>query len=641
MKSPVTLLSSLFDDVKRLEPSVKGFDRDIRTVETRFKHEGYGFFAVTLLALGDAFDLGISTGQFTCPTSFGKVRGQALPKFLSGLLCKVFDTKTGLLLECASVHAIKCVREILRLFKKLKLSPKRSEKLARQAIAKFVSTDEYIKTVSYCPNRSQFVRSVSKVLLPNLDGFDSTRLLYKHGPGGVAEKVKSNSKWVRLIEELKHNASLAALMGYDLKFLSNFGITDHDEPWRGLPLFETSCFHRAASSQHASEGVAKLLTVVKDSTSLRTITAEPVIKQFFQQGLNTYLRDSIRKCGVLSHSLALSNQSENQVLALEGSLNCKYATLDLSSASDLLSVDLVGLVFSARPVFFEYALKSRSAYVDTGSSGILELQKFAGMGNALTFPVQSVVFATLAICAILHTEGKDPSYVNAQRASRRVRVYGDDIIVETHIAHQVVDWLTSFGLKVNQKKSFLAGNFKESCGVDAWKGYDVTPTYVKHELVVSERNPDQIASLVSTSNQLWMKGLYSAAEYVRSCVESFIRLPICSARSSSLGWHSRVDTTVARKWDRKLQRLVFRGFCVEATHVADDISSDNASLMKSLTLLNNRGRVFDGTGYANDEHQLDVYVSDPENLQRSVRRFNTRIRARWVPAEAGVKQQAF
>lgn len=635
MKSPVTLLSRLFDDIERLEPSVKGFDRDIQTVETRFKHEGYGFLSVTLLALGDAFDLGISTGQFTCPTSFGKVRGQALPKFLSGLLCKVFDTKTGQLLECASVHAIKCVREILRLFKKLKLSTKRSDKLEREAIAKFVSTDEYIRTVTYNPERSQFVRCVSKVLLSGLDGFDSRRLLYKHGPGGVAEKLTANLKWVRLIEDLKNNGSLAALMGYDSEFLKNFGITDHDEPLRGLPLFDTPCYHRAASSQHASEGVAKLITVPKDSTSLRTITAEPVIKQFFQQGLNTVLRDNIRKCGVLSNSLALSDQSENQKLAMEGSLNCKYATLDLSSASDLLSVDLVGLVFSSRPKFFEFALKCRSAQVDTGN-GILKLQKFAGMGNALTFPVQSVVFATLAICAVLHTEGKEPSYVNARRASRRVRVYGDDIIVDTHIAHQVVDWLTSFGLKVNQKKSFLGGNFKESCGVDAWKGHDVTPTYVKHELVVSERNPDQIASLVSTSNQLWMKGLYSAAEYVRSCVDSFLQLPICSKRSSSLGWHSRVDTTVARKWDRKLQRLVFRGFCVEPTHVVDDISSDNASLMKSLSLLNNRGRVFDGEGYEEDGRQPEFYVSDPENLQRSVRRFKTRIRARWVPAEAGV-----
>lgn len=635
MKSPVTLLSCLFHDVERLDPSVKGLNRDIQTIETRFKHEGYGFLTVTFLALSDAIDYGISRGQFTCPSSFSKRRGQALPKFLSGLLCKVFDTKTGQLLDVPCVHTIKCLREILRMFKKLQLSAKRSDKLEREAIAKFVSTDEYIKTVEYDQDRSQLVRCVSKVLLPNLDQFDSRKLLYKHGPGGVAEKLKANHKWVSLIESLKHNASLASLMGYDAKFMSNFGFVDHEASYRDLPLFDTLCFHRAASSQHASEGVAKLITVPKDVTSLRTITAEPVIKQFFQQGLNTYLRDSIRKCNVLSNSLALSDQSRNQELALVGSQTDEYSTLDLSSASDLLSVDLVSLVFSARPVFLEYMLKCRSAQVDTGN-GILELQKFAGMGNALTFPVQSVVFATLAICAVLHTEGKEPSYVNVRRASRRVCVYGDDIIVDTHIAHKVVDWLTSFGLKVNQKKSFLGGNFKESCGVDAWKGYDVTPTYVKHKLVVSERDPDQIASLVSASNQLWLKGLYSAAEYVRSCVDSFLKLPTVSKHSSSLGWHSRVDTTIAQKWDRKLQRLVFRGQIVEPTYHVDDISFGDASLMKSLSLLNNRDRVFDGEGYEPSGDQPGWYVTDSENLQRSVRRFKTRIRARWVPAHAGI-----
>ena len=636
MKSPVTLLSCLFDDVKRLEPSVKGLDRDVQTIESRFKHEGYGFLSVTFLTLGDALDSGLSTGQFTCPTSFGKARGQALPKFLSGLLCKVFDTKTGQLLSIPCVHTIKCLREILRMFKKLKLSSKRSDKLEREAIDKFVATDEYIKTVSYCPDKSEFLRCVCKVLLPNLDGFDSRRLLYKHGPGGVAEKVKANGKWVSLIESLKHNGSLAELMGYDSLTRESLGIADHDESYRGLPLFDTLCFHRSASSQHTSEGVAKLITVPKDVTSLRTITAEPVIKQFFQQGLNTYLRDSIRICNVLSNCLALSDQSQNQRLAIDGSCTDAYATLDLSSASDLLSVDLVSLVFSSRPVFLEYALKCRSAYVDTGIEyGVLKLQKFAGMGNALTFPVQSCVFAALAICAVLRTEGREPSYVNVRRASRRVQVYGDDIIVDKNVAHEVVEWLTAFGLKVNRKKSFLEGNFKESCGVDAWKGYDVTPTYVKHELFVSERDPEQIASLVATSNQLWLKGLYRAAEYVRDCVDSFIKLPICSRHSSSLGWHARVDTTVATKWDRKLQRLVFRGLVVTPTYVQDDISFEQASLVKSLSLLENRGRVFNGVGYELDGRQSDYFITDPENLQRSVRRFKTRIRARWVPANTG------
>lgn len=634
MKSPVTLLSCLLDDVLRYEPDVKGLDRDVQTIESRFKHEGYGFLSVTLSSLCDALDSGISSGCFTCPSAFSKRRGEALPKFLSGLLCKVFDSKTGLLLEDPSIGAVKALREVLRLFKKVKLNAKQSEKLDRDAIAKFIETDDLIRNHSYDPTRVESLCVARKVLLPYLDGFDSRTLLYKHGPGGVAEKLSSNRKWVTLLEALKNNESLAFLLGMDVGVCKNASVNDHGILYNNLPLFNTTVFHRNTSMQYASEGIAKLITVPKDSTSRRTITAEPVLKQFYQQGLNTYLRDSILRCHVLSNSLALTNQSKNQVLAMEGSLNCKYSTLDLSSASDLLSVDLVSLVFGARPMFLEHMLRSRSPLVDTGN-GVLPVSKFAGMGNALTFPVQSVVFATLAMMAVLDQDGKEPSYVNMKRASRKVRVYGDDIIVASHYSRRVADWLVSFGLKVNQKKSFFDGNFKESCGVDAFRGYDVTPVYLRHEPVITERDPETIASLVATSNQLWMKGLHKAAEYLRGVVDSFIRLPCVSKNSSSLGWHSRVDTTIAQKWDRKLQRLVFRGQVVVPCYQQDDISNDDAALLKSLTTLERRDRVFGDSGYERSAHQGAYFMVDPENLQRSVRRFKTRIRARWVPAHAG------
>lgn len=634
MKSPVTLLSCLFDDVSRYELDVKGLDRDVQTIESRFKHEGYGFLSVTLSTLCDAVDHGLSEGGFTCPSAFARKRGEALPRFLSGLLCKVFDSKTGALLKEPSLHAVKALREILRCFKKVQLQPKRIEILKRQAVAKFLDTDELIRNHVNDPDRAKYLGDVAKVVLPSLDGFDSRTLLYRHGPGGVAEKLKANRKWVDLLAALKNNASLAYLLGFDVGVFNDSLIIDHDNPYRGLPLFESSSFHRSSTLAMASEGIAKLICVPKDSTSLRTITAEPVLKQFYQQGLGAYLRDSICKCNVLSNSIALTDQSKNQVLAMEGSLNGKYATLDLSSASDLLSVGLVSIVFGARPVFLEHALRSRSPQVDTGN-GIHDMAKFAGMGNALTFPVQSVAFALIAISAILVQDGKEPSYANARRASRNVRVYGDDIIVDADYAHQVCDWLTSFGLKINRKKSFLVGNFKESCGVDAFKGIDVTPVYVRHEPVLSARDPDRIAALVSASNQFLMKGLHKTAEYLRSIVDSYIRLPMVSRNSSSLGWHCRVDTTVAHKWDRKLQRLVFRGQVIVPCYDTDDISNDSAALIKSLTLLERRDKVLGESGYEDSGRQPGFYTVDPENLQRSVRRFKTRIRARWVPANAG------
>jgi hypothetical protein len=245
------------------------------------------------------------------------------------------------------------------------------------------------------------------------------------------------------------------------------------------------------------------------------------------------------------------------------------------------------------------------------------------MGNALTFPVQSVVFATIAIAAILYQDGKRPSYRNVVRASRCVRVYGDDIIVRTSHSHAVVDWIHSLGLKVNTSKSFMEGNFRESCGVDAYMGVDVTPVYLRvrpdtpsAEPDAEASSPEAIASLVSTSNQLWMRCLYSASAALKEEVEGRLnrRLPIVSYKSSALGWHTRVDSCAAQRWDAKLQRLVFRASVIVPVEYKDRLDGYAALLKFFHVPLIGRGR---------------------KHLVKSQRRFSSRIVQRWMPAEAG------
>lgn len=76
MKSPLVLLSTLLQGCTRLEPCVKGIERDLVTLESRFKHEGYGFLTIALPALCDAFDLGLSSGKFTCHLALSKSEGE-------------------------------------------------------------------------------------------------------------------------------------------------------------------------------------------------------------------------------------------------------------------------------------------------------------------------------------------------------------------------------------------------------------------------------------------------------------------------------------------------------------------------------------------------------------------------------------
>lgn len=594
MKSPIVLLEGLLADASRLMPGVKGLDRDIITIKSRFEHEGYGFLTIALPSLCDALDRGLALGKFACPTGFSKTRGGAIPRIFSGMLCKVFAADTGLLVQSPDSHSVKMLREILRLFKKLVLTQDQETYLDLQARSKFIQDDEACQTENSFSDRQQYVLdTVCRYILPNLDGVNFSELRYKHGPGAVFEHYKPNQKWNGL---LTYSGKLDRL-GYDCTYFSNEGAQ--------LVIDDQ------LAEYGASGDIARLVTVAKSSTSRRTITVEPLVRQFVQQGLNTHLRREIDSCGILRQCLALTDQSKNQHLALEGSRTGEWSTIDLRAASDLLSIRIVNQIFRSRPLFLEELLDCRSPNVDTGSS-VIALRKFAGMGNATTFPVQSVTFAVLAICALL--EGVKPSYGNVQRVARQIRVYGDDIIVRTKSVHQVMAWLNLAGLAVNENKSFTVGNFRESCGVDAFMGVDVTPLYVRHWPVQpSLKEPSIIAHLVSLSNQAWFKGLYSMSEVIREWVDSSLRkpLPLLFSNSSALGWHSRQETTTFQRWNPLLHREEVLAPVLCPLKRSDRLDGYAALLKFFHVPLLGRGR---------------------DHLEKSPVKFKSRISLRWVPS---------
>jgi hypothetical protein len=382
---------------------------------------------------------------------------------------------------------------------------------------------------------------------------------------------------------------------------------------------------------------AKLISVLKNTTSRRTITIEPLLRMYLQQGLNSMLRESITECRVLRNCLALTDQSENQKLAMEGSSTRKWATIDLKSASDLLSVKLVESVFRHHPQFLGMMMDARSPYVYTSGTQepAVPMGKFAGMGNATTFPVQSVCFAVICIAAILDTWGLKPTYKRVLRASRLVRVYGDDIIVHTDYAHRVVGWLHDVGLMVNVKKSFLKGNFRESCGVEAYRGVNITPLYIRHWPHHIDESPSVCAHLVSASNHYWLQGLYEASNYLRETVEGYlgVTLPLVSSQSGSLGWHSRQEAVEPHKWDRGTHQFKTRTFALKPVKTSDELDGD-AALLKCLSSMASatgedgktslkwrlRHLIAPGTG------------SDKDHLRKTVKRFNVRLIRRWVPS---------
>jgi len=678
MKSRIALHLSLLEDFQRLNPGVKGLKRDGVTLEKRFENEGLGFLTKALPAFADALLLGLSTGQFTCPEGFKRPKGRSIPCLFMGMTCEVFDPFTGTLVESPDEGVLKCLYGILKFYKKAQVSAEDEDFLHQKAVNEFYQCDESASTVVIPDRHDHLIGRVCKILLNSLNSKEIEHGSYKHGPGAVYEGYRPNQKWIGLHKAVWRDGNVLHDYGIwgpgidlhdsrkpmsrsqpcqeSFKTLET-GLDERKQPTPRLPRRENGQYQESKRSSlgtdsgrllkestfiyGVSRGKARLISVAKNSSSRRTITIEPMLNQFVQQGLKTLLRDSILECNVLRNSIALTQQELNQELALEGSRLDNWATIDLKSASDSLSLRLVESVFRHNAHFLERMMECRSPDVECSLKADLSLGKFAGMGNALTFPVQSICFTVLCLAAILDYDGFAPSYGRLLRASRHVRVYGDDIIVSKRYAHQCVAWLHAVGLKVNSKKSFLSGNFKESCGVDAWRGVDITPHYIKHHPdKQTPTGPNVLAGYVALSNHMWLDGLYAASTWLKDFVEEEIGkpLPLVSRHSGSFGWVSRVDAMTPHKWCRRTHKFVTRTYALAPVKRRDELHGWPA-LWKCLVTLE--------TGSPEEEEWYEEYTRsvrnlfpkplarDPDHLQSTVMRFKYRMCRRWVPTQVG------
>ena len=189
---------------------------------------------------------------------------------------------------------------------------------------------------------------------------------------------------------------------------------------------------------------------------------------FIQQGVARHLMSYIERHPYTRGHVNFVDQTINGALALESSLSKRWATIDLSDASDRVSVQLVKYLFPREVSTKWLALRSTATRLPSGA--VLRLNKFAPMGSALCFPVESLTFWALAVGYVWERTR------DLHRALESVYVYGDDIIIADEYTQGVIETLEGGCLKVNRDKSF-SGNcaFRESCGIEAVNGFDVTP----------------------------------------------------------------------------------------------------------------------------------------------------------------------
>lgn len=293
-----------------------------------------------------------------------------------------------------------------------------------------------------------------------------------------------------------------------------------------------------------------LLTAVpKTQATPRLIAIEPTVMQYIQQAIMAPLVQNIESNSVSRSFTAFTDQRPNQALAKKGSKDGSLATLDLSEASDRVANWLVEDLFSDYPHFLEGIQACRSTRCQLPSGSVMQIQKFASMGSALTFPIEAMVFTTVALTGILRSTNTPPTLASIKKLFGQVRVYGDDIIVPVDKAEAVIDTLETFGFKVNRSKSFWTGPFRESCGKEYFHGNDVSIVKVRERFPSSSRSAKEMVSLVSFRNQLCEAGWFDTVDELDQSISVLLRgtYPVVSSNSPLLG---RIDSRYPVDIDR-------------------------------------------------------------------------------------------
>lgn len=367
--------------------------------------------------------------------------------------------------------------------------------------------------------------------------------LPKHGPGVVSNHDRKTSKF----SFPEWPTKLQSVFPYDFYGTSSLGcpteIVDEGNPRN----FETP---------------SKLITVPKTLKAPRLIAAEPSQHQWIQQLVRNQLEGRLDGTAI-SCAIRFRSQEQNRSLAKEGSITGLTASVDLSSASDRLSCWTVERVFRCNRSILERLHACRTRWlrnrIDPKQGEYIHLRKFAPMGSAVTFPVQSIVYACVAVASVIYIRGWKVTTASIRKAARQVSVFGDDILLPTVALSPLVSVLKYLGLEVNNQKTYGAKHFRESCGAEYVDGVDVSPAYFL--------NPDTSVPLSRASSQLevannfWRKGYWNVSKFLESTINHRESIPVVGTRDVTLGFQSFCGRVLPnrKRWNESIQQFEYRG----------------------------------------------------------------------------------
>lgn len=299
--------------------------------------------------------------------------------------------------------------------------------------------------------------------------------------------------------------------------------------------------------------------VPKSFEALRSMCPEATIPAFFAQGVASVITSGLERVNI-----SLSTQPNcHRLLSKLASLHPELgiATIDWSEASDRLWMPLIQAVLTEGdgPKWYDFMtnvcrcestrIKFSGVFSDSGLFPDLEaltsyvsqfddakikvignkknrftcvvttrVPMIGTMGNPITFPLQTALFYSfLTACTELEEERYNTDFHNQNKDYeffQPVSSFGDDGIIDSRCFHVVKHFAKIIGWKLNPKKSYVSGGFRESCGGDYFRGRWCRPVQMKRPPTDSSNSPKQNGKII----QAW---LYVAANAACDLVQSF------------------------------------------------------------------------------------------------------------------------
>jgi len=575
--------------------------QDYRYVLERTKHEGLSFLTITLPSFAKDFEYCLEQGKVDETVFLSFRKNGRLPAFLSGYSRLIFDRRTGVLLENPDIGAIHAIRQLTLLFGKILLDcePRRIS----AAYSEFLECENEVRCSFGKKSHSDFQR-MSTLLYGSLFS-DIDLKIYKgdmrpkHGPGATADSLYGNQKFTQRTwpVRLEHYFPYVDMVLPGRSYFDLLYEVDFVEPGNELPV--------------------KVIHVPKTMKTPRIIAIEPTAMQYAQQAVLRLIQEGI-KTSYLDAFIGLDDQTPNQRMAKEGSRKGNLATLDLSEASDRVSCETVSYMLRRHKHFHDAVLACRSRRARLPSGDVISLAKFASMGSALCFPMEAMVFLVAIFLGIEQGLGRPLTLKDVKSFKGRVRVFGDDIIVPVDYVHFVIQSLESFGLKVNDRKSFWNGKFRESCGKEYYDGTEVSIVRVRRKTPSSRRDGQEIISTVSLRNQLFNAGYEKAVDHLDSVLRQLLALyPVVGECSPVLGrlCAEGVPTPLVTK--NSIPKV--KGWIIRSPIPFNEID-DWPALRKCLSSLEDRSLV-PNFGNTKDKNwdMFGTLATSPDHLRRSGR----------------------